>query len=385
MRCVPRSRDAASTFTRTTRETVERLATERLGAAGRSPNETCCSSTNPRRTCRDLRLQGQRRLPRGSRLLELRRQIEEHGAEVTAAEGSLARATTRVSDAKSAVSTASDTASAAEANLVDAHQQLDIAASAADADSVASGNSRNGRRVRRRRRCRASVERAHRSTPAVDQGRTRSTPSTRSGVAAARSARGCSRRQRDRTRHADRRHPAGERKHARRCGRDVRQRCADMGTVVSTDLDGSPPRRPPRRPLHAQRRRCRCCRASRRHQSGARTTRQRLRHEQRRLDTAMTDLESERERFASGSLVEPVTPLWRTDRSGQAGAALWRTVDIDPSVVSSELDGIEAALTASGLIDAWIRPDGASTSIGPTCISSPTPLAARPCVRSSYR
>ncbi len=53
-----------------------------------------------------------------------------------------------------------------------------------------------------------------------------------------------------------------------------------------------------------------------------------------------------------------MTPPWRTDRSGQAGAALWRTVDIDPSVVSSELDGIEAALTASGLIDAWIRPDG---------------------------
>lgn len=42
-----------------------------------------------------------------------------------------------MSDAESAVSKASDTVSAAEANLVDARQQFDIAASAANADNVA--------------------------------------------------------------------------------------------------------------------------------------------------------------------------------------------------------------------------------------------------------
>ncbi len=72
----------------------------------------------------------------------------------------------------------------------------------------------------------------------------------------------------------------------------------------------------------------------------------------------MTDLESEmHERFVSGSLVEPLTPLGALIAAAKL-VQHWRTVDIDPSVDSSELDGIEAALTASGLIDAWIRPDG---------------------------
>ncbi len=70
------------------------------------------------------------------------------------------------------------------------------------------------------------------------------------------------------------------------------------------------------------------------------------------------DLAAERALVADGGLVEPAAPDWRSDRSARPGAPLWRIVDVMPGVDSSAIDGLEAALTASTILDAWVTPDG---------------------------
>ena len=70
------------------------------------------------------------------------------------------------------------------------------------------------------------------------------------------------------------------------------------------------------------------------------------------------DLSAERSLFAEGRLVEPAPPEWRSDRSGRLGAPLWRLVDVTPGVDNAAIDRLEAALTASTILDAWIAPDG---------------------------
>ncbi len=52
----------------------------------------------------------------------------------------------------------------------------------------------------------------------------------------------------------------------------------------------------------------------------------------------------------------PPSPLPRTDRVD--GTALWRVVDFRGSVADQERAGLEAALQAAGLLDAWVRPGG---------------------------
>jgi hypothetical protein len=53
----------------------------------------------------------------------------------------------------------------------------------------------------------------------------------------------------------------------------------------------------------------------------------------------------------------PEPPLARTPRTD--GAPLWRLVDFADGLSTGERAGLEAALQASGLLDAWVRPDGA--------------------------
>jgi uncharacterized protein (TIGR02680 family) len=67
---------------------------------------------------------------------------------------------------------------------------------------------------------------------------------------------------------------------------------------------------------------------------------------------------AERDSLAEGGIVEPAPPSWRTDRAGRAGAPLWRLVEVAEGVAPADVDGLEAALAASGLLDAWISPDG---------------------------
>jgi len=70
-------------------------------------------------------------------------------------------------------------------------------------------------------------------------------------------------------------------------------------------------------------------------------------------------LVEERARWAEGGLVDPEGPGWRSPRAGRPGAPLWRLVDVAPGVEPAQVDGLEAALTGAGLLDAWVAPDGA--------------------------
>ncbi len=76
------------------------------------------------------------------------------------------------------------------------------------------------------------------------------------------------------------------------------------------------------------------------------------------VEQERAELAEERERLAEGRVIDPSPPPWRSDRSGRAGAPLWRLVDVADGVAPTDVDGLEAALTASGLLDAWVAPDG---------------------------
>jgi uncharacterized protein (TIGR02680 family) len=56
----------------------------------------------------------------------------------------------------------------------------------------------------------------------------------------------------------------------------------------------------------------------------------------------------------------PPEPAWSRDRRDAAdGAALWQLVDFTDALALPDRAGLEAALEASGLLDAWVRADGA--------------------------
>jgi uncharacterized protein (TIGR02680 family) len=79
------------------------------------------------------------------------------------------------------------------------------------------------------------------------------------------------------------------------------------------------------------------------------------------LHSERDELEAERSRLETGETPTPPVPYTRAveGRANRPGAPLWQLVDF-----SSELDepgraGLEAALEASGLLDAWVTPEGA--------------------------
>ncbi|MEU6534270.1 TIGR02680 family protein [Streptomyces sp. NPDC047000] len=80
----------------------------------------------------------------------------------------------------------------------------------------------------------------------------------------------------------------------------------------------------------------------------------------------------ERQRLAAEELTAletggergPAAPPTRTPgvRDRGPGAPLWKLVDFRPHVTPAGRAGLEAALEASGLLDAWVRPDGSATA-----------------------
>ncbi|MGY3684124.1 TIGR02680 family protein [Streptomyces sp. TE33382] len=64
----------------------------------------------------------------------------------------------------------------------------------------------------------------------------------------------------------------------------------------------------------------------------------------------------------SGGRRGPQAPYTRTPgvRDQAPGAPLWRLIDFREEVTEHDRAGLEAALEASGLLDAWVRPDGAA-------------------------
>jgi uncharacterized protein (TIGR02680 family) len=82
--------------------------------------------------------------------------------------------------------------------------------------------------------------------------------------------------------------------------------------------------------------------------------------EQRSLRAHRVELTAEIERLRAGGHHAPFVPHTRAPgtRDQRPGAPLWRVVDFRDEVPPPDRAGLEAALEASGILDAWVCPDG---------------------------
>ena len=78
------------------------------------------------------------------------------------------------------------------------------------------------------------------------------------------------------------------------------------------------------------------------------------------LEAQAATLAEERRTLQAGVDSGPAAPPWRgpSTRFGQPGAPLWQLVDFQPSMPQANRAGLEAALHAAGLLDAWVTPQG---------------------------
>ena len=74
---------------------------------------------------------------------------------------------------------------------------------------------------------------------------------------------------------------------------------------------------------------------------------------------AVAATETEIEGLAAAHDDGPRPPFWtRADRADRDGAPLWRLIDFNDGVPAERRCGLEAALEAAGLLDAWVTPSG---------------------------
>ena len=85
-----------------------------------------------------------------------------------------------------------------------------------------------------------------------------------------------------------------------------------------------------------------------------------LSSERRLIEAEKAALHSERARLEQGVDAVPPPPLFRAPdvRQDRAGAPLWQLVEFRQGVDERRRAGLEAALQAAGLLDAWVAPDG---------------------------
>jgi uncharacterized protein (TIGR02680 family) len=77
------------------------------------------------------------------------------------------------------------------------------------------------------------------------------------------------------------------------------------------------------------------------------------------LALELQEIEAEQSELRRGAQRLPPPPAWRkAAREGRSGLPLWRTCDFRPDMPADLRAGLEAALDASGLLDAWVLPDG---------------------------
>ncbi|MEU0468206.1 TIGR02680 family protein [Amycolatopsis sp. NPDC006131] len=77
------------------------------------------------------------------------------------------------------------------------------------------------------------------------------------------------------------------------------------------------------------------------------------------------ELTAERQRIRDKVDLPPDAPLYRTaNREAMPGAPLWRLVDFTGDFPMAQRASVEAALQSSGLLDAWVTPDGSITVEG---------------------
>ncbi|GLZ08178.1 hypothetical protein Acsp03_56440 [Actinomadura sp. NBRC 104412] len=97
-------------------------------------------------------------------------------------------------------------------------------------------------------------------------------------------------------------------------------------------------------------------------------------------ETELDELEAERRRLRSGVIDRPDAPHTRGPgtRTGP-GAAFWQVVDFADGLEPERRAGLEAALEASGLLDAWLTPEGVLLDPGThDVLLRPDPPVARP-------
>ncbi|MHB1592571.1 MAG: TIGR02680 family protein [Streptosporangiaceae bacterium] len=72
------------------------------------------------------------------------------------------------------------------------------------------------------------------------------------------------------------------------------------------------------------------------------------------------ELTAEIERLRAGGQDAPPAPYARSDgiRDHRPGAPLWKVTDFSPDLTAGQRAGLEAALEAAGILDAWLTPDG---------------------------
>ncbi len=85
-----------------------------------------------------------------------------------------------------------------------------------------------------------------------------------------------------------------------------------------------------------------------------------LRALQQAAASRLDDLNAEIARLERGEDTVPPAPYTRdvTARDGRRGAPLWRLVDFADGIGDADRAGIEAALEAAAILDAWVMPDG---------------------------
>lgn len=85
-----------------------------------------------------------------------------------------------------------------------------------------------------------------------------------------------------------------------------------------------------------------------------------LESERRTTRQRRDEIDEEIRRLTAGGHHTPPVPYTRSpgSREQRLGAPLWRVVDFAPDVPAADRAGLEAALEAAGILDAWICPDG---------------------------
>jgi uncharacterized protein (TIGR02680 family) len=97
--------------------------------------------------------------------------------------------------------------------------------------------------------------------------------------------------------------------------------------------------------------------------------------------TRAGELADEIGRLHAGGHDAPPVPHTRAAgvRDGRPGAPLWKVTDFAPGLAADERAGLEAALEAAGILDAWVTPDGALVDGDVIVVSGLAPVAGESC------
>lgn len=76
------------------------------------------------------------------------------------------------------------------------------------------------------------------------------------------------------------------------------------------------------------------------------------------VERDLAEAQAERAAIEAAPVARPPAPVGRADRTGRAGAPFYEVIDFAPDTSPADQAGIECALQGSGLLDAWILPDG---------------------------